>query len=525
MSKKEASLGHDCKDHEKGNSSNKFRKGMDIFSAVKSGFLIRVQEMIEEEGPEVLSSTDEKGHTPVHWAALGGHTNIIRLMVDHKANLDVQSKNDLGPRPIHWACVNGHVAVADILLQAGVNIDTIDNKGCSPLIISCQYGQTTLACYLMAKGARLQLTDREGDNALHWAAFKGHCELTRLLIYSGFNPRQIDNYGQTPLHLACISGDLNTVKMLCEQDGVEIDRPDHNHKTPMMLAQGRNHKDLITYLEGESKIKASFIPRINFKSIIFGPAGKSKGPFLFYIFNVLFWGYPMYMFKCVPTTFALNPGVHYVFLFLNVIMWYTLYKAYSLDPGFLPKNSSDYDQAIKRVAHFDEWKQGQNPLKRLCHTCRLVKPMRAKHCRICNRCVQHFDHHCPYVYNCVGYKNRTYFVGFTSCVSLLAMFTFYFSYVIISLEGWQWLYIIGILEVSFFGLVTSGLCCATWYMAMTNTNTNERINYKKYDYLKDGNNHYHNPFDRGVRYNCQEYFHFRKPMVDEEVENIYAYTV
>ena len=41
---------------------------------------------------------------------------------------DLQSKSELGPRPIHWACVNGHIAVVDILLQAGVPIDTVDNK-------------------------------------------------------------------------------------------------------------------------------------------------------------------------------------------------------------------------------------------------------------------------------------------------------------------------------------------------------------------------------------------------------------
>jgi ankyrin repeat protein len=69
--------------------------------------------------------------------------------------------------------VNGHVAIVDILLQTGVSIDVVDNKGCTSLIVAAQYGHTMLAGYLMGKGARLQIVDRDGDNALHWAAFKG----------------------------------------------------------------------------------------------------------------------------------------------------------------------------------------------------------------------------------------------------------------------------------------------------------------------------------------------------------------
>lgn len=135
--------------------------------------LVPVQALVEQEGPSIFSIRDEKGHTPAHWACLGGHTTILRFIIECKGLINEPSQNDPGARPIHWACVNGHIAVVDILVQAGVPLDVMDNKGCTPLTVAAQYGQTMLAAYLMGKGAQKQLVDKDGDNALHWAAFKG----------------------------------------------------------------------------------------------------------------------------------------------------------------------------------------------------------------------------------------------------------------------------------------------------------------------------------------------------------------
>ncbi|KAG2465496.1 ZDHC2 acyltransferase, partial [Polypterus senegalus] len=173
--------------------------------------------IVEAEGTTVLRLFDNKGHTPVHWAALIGSVELIKYFINCNVDVNRQSNSEYLQRPIHWAAVNGHISVVDLLHETGVSLDVTDKRGCTPLILASQYGHTELCCYLIGKGAQLYSCDNEGDNALHWAAFKGYCELTRLLIYSGFSPQQADIVGQTPLHLAVLSGDLLTVQLLCEQ--------------------------------------------------------------------------------------------------------------------------------------------------------------------------------------------------------------------------------------------------------------------------------------------------------------------
>ena len=54
----------------------------------------------------------------------------------------------------------------------------------------------------------------------------------------------------------------------------------------------------------------------------------------------------------------------------------------------------------------------KHDLGRVCPDCKLFRPFRSRHCQCCDRCVDKFDHHCPWLLNCIGGKNLGFFYAF-----------------------------------------------------------------------------------------------------------------
>lgn len=81
-------------------------------------------------GADIDAQDPLSGVTPLSWAALHGHSEVARLLIEHDADLDVRNRD--GARPLHAAAFLGHAAVVKLLIESGADIEARDDKGATP---------------------------------------------------------------------------------------------------------------------------------------------------------------------------------------------------------------------------------------------------------------------------------------------------------------------------------------------------------------------------------------------------------
>ncbi|XP_046550760.1 ankyrin repeat domain-containing protein 17-like [Haliotis rubra] len=252
----------------------------DLHTASKTGDLSRVKFLLSQ-GQGNIDCNEWIGRTPVMWAAGGGHTEVVELLVGKGAKLSLvdsfgfnilhsachggeleavkyvlsQTMLDINGRvqcrrtAVMLAAESGHKDVVELLVDTGADVSLVDETGDNILHCACRGGDVEVVKYILSQNmVDIDSLGHEKKTPVMLAGQYGHKEVVEVLVKHGANLSLRDKVGDNILHLGCWKGHLDVVKYIVSLHRVDIDSRGFERKTPVMKAGEGGHKEVVEFL-------------------------------------------------------------------------------------------------------------------------------------------------------------------------------------------------------------------------------------------------------------------------------------
>jgi ankyrin repeat protein len=186
-----------------------------FYSAIRENNLTQLKALLHqnENAPKGSANlADDRGITPLMYAAEIGSLDAMRLLIDGGA--DVNAQNAFGSTALLWSVSDP--AKVRLLLDHGAQVNAVAKSGRTALIVAAYTNPSAeVVKLLLARGAKVDVIDRLHVTPLNAATFGNDTATVRLLLEAGADIETPDTFiGLTPLMNAAGNRNVEAVKLL-----------------------------------------------------------------------------------------------------------------------------------------------------------------------------------------------------------------------------------------------------------------------------------------------------------------------
>lgn len=151
-----------------------------IFEAAATGKINHVIRLLARD-PQLVNAYAGDGFHPLGLACYFGHYDTAEYLVKAGAPINSPARNELKAAPIHSAAAGRHTKIVKLLLDLGADPNVREQGGFTPLHAAAQNDDADTIRILLLGGADLTLKSQDGKTALDIAMDAGHEKASALL--------------------------------------------------------------------------------------------------------------------------------------------------------------------------------------------------------------------------------------------------------------------------------------------------------------------------------------------------------
>lgn len=225
--------------------SKDFNPNRMLIDAVNGRSEVVIEALLSEGKADPNFRGGKDGSTALMLLAMKDKERLVRILLDHRADADIQDKN--GWTALMHASGNGNVNTVKILLSEGADPDLKNEQGNTALMIADHGARTPVIKTLLDNNADATVANEAGETVLTQAVAAGRSETVEAVLAKGVDVNQTNKSGDSLLHLAVSKGQIKVFQTLLDRKP-NLDARNSAGKTPAMIAALENKTPIFRQL-------------------------------------------------------------------------------------------------------------------------------------------------------------------------------------------------------------------------------------------------------------------------------------